>query len=143
MLPAIVKRNFAPLPVPDHFKGFPSGLALRPSQIRAAAEETAIMNSAAAALQDRYRELHRPVTIMAGTQDRIVDHRRHAVRLSEELAHSALRLVPNTGHVIHYAVPEQVIEAIGGTAAVHSGASPALLCLTRSAASQHKPARSD
>ncbi len=132
MLPAIVKRNFAPLPVPDRFKRFPSGLALRPSQIRAAAEETAMMNSAVAALQDRYRELHMPVTIMAGTQDRIVDHRRHAVRLSGELAHSALRLVPNTGHMIHYAVPEQVVEAIGagagGAAGVDSGvmASPAL-----------------
>ena len=33
MLPAMVKRSFAPLPVPDRFaKGFPAGLALRPSQ---------------------------------------------------------------------------------------------------------------
>ena len=67
-----------------------------------------------------------PVTIMAGTQDRIVDHRRHAVRLSSEVPHSTLRLVPNAGHMIHYAVPDQVVEAIGvvsdGPAAVHSGA---------------------
>ena len=133
MLRAMVERSFAPLPVPDRFaKGFPAGLALRPSQIRAEAEETAMMISAAAALQDRYRELRMPVTIMAGTQDRIVDHLRHAVRLSGEVPHSKLRLVPNAGHMIHYAVPDQVVEAIGagadGPAAVHSGAiaSPAL-----------------
>ena len=128
ILPTIVKRNFAPLPVPDRFaKGFPAGLALRPSQIRAEAEDTAMMNSAAAAVHDRYRELRMPVTIMAGTEDRIVDHRRHAVRLSGELpSHSALRLVPNAGHMIHYAVPDQVVEAIGvvtdSPAAVPSGA---------------------
>ena len=127
MLPAMVKRSFAPLPVPDRFaKGFPAGLALRPSQIRAEAEETAMMISAAAAMQDRYRELRMPVTIMAGTQDRIVDHRRHAVRLGGEVTHSTLRLVPNAGHMIHYAVPEHVVEAIGagadGPAAVRSGA---------------------
>ena len=123
MLPAMVERSFAPLPVPDRFaKGFPAGLAMRPSQIRAEAEETAMMISAAAALQDRYRELHMPVTIMAGTQDRIVDHQRHAVRLSNEVRHSTLRLVPNAGHMIHYAVPGQVIEAISGATAVPSGA---------------------
>jgi pimeloyl-ACP methyl ester carboxylesterase len=124
MLPALVKRSFAPLPVPDRFaKGFPAGLALRPSQIRAEAEDTAMMISAAAAMHDRYRELRMPVTIMAGTEDRIVDHRRHAIRLSKEVAHSTLRLVPSAGHMIHYAVPDQVVEAIGGrTAPVHSGA---------------------
>ena len=127
MLPAMVKRSFAPLPVPDRFaKGFPAGLALRPSQIRAEAEETAMMISAAAAMQDRYRELRMPVTIMAGTQDRIVDHRRHAVRLGGEVTHSTLRLVPNAGHMIHYAVPDHVVEAIGagadGPAAVRIGA---------------------
>jgi pimeloyl-ACP methyl ester carboxylesterase len=123
ILPLMVKRIFAPLPVPDRFaKGFPAGLALRPSQIRAEAEESAMMISAASALQRRYRELRMPVTIMAGTQDRIVDHRRHAVRLSGEVPHSTLRLVPNTGHMIHYAVPGQVLEAISSATAVPSGA---------------------
>jgi pimeloyl-ACP methyl ester carboxylesterase len=127
MLPAMLKRSFTPLPVPERFaKGFPAGVALRPSQIRAEAEQTAMMNSAAAALQDRYRELRMPVTIMAGTQDRIVDHQRHAVRLNGEVPHSRLQLVPNAGHMIHYAVPDQVVEAIGvvadSPAAVPSGA---------------------
>ena len=85
-----------------------------------------MMIFAAAALRNRYQELRMPVTIMAGIGDRIVDHQRHAARLSGEIRHSTLRLVPNAGHMIHYAVPEHVVEAIGagadGPAAVRSEA---------------------
>jgi pimeloyl-ACP methyl ester carboxylesterase len=104
---------FSPLPVPERFaKGFPHGLPLRPSQIRAEAQDTATMVSAVAAMQHHYRELRMPVVIMAGTKDRMVDHRKHTVRLHEEIAQTALRLVPGVGHMLHYAVPEQVVDAI-------------------------------
>jgi pimeloyl-ACP methyl ester carboxylesterase len=104
---------FSPLTVPERFaNGFPHGLPLRPSQIRAEAQDTASMVSAVAAMRRRYRELRMPVVIMAGTKDRIVDHRKHTVRLHQEIAQSALRLVPGVGHMLHYAVPEQVVDAI-------------------------------
>jgi pimeloyl-ACP methyl ester carboxylesterase len=113
LLPLAAKGMFSPLSVPERFaKGFPHGLPLRPSQIRAEAQDTATMVSAVAAMQHRYRELLMPVVIMAGTKDRIVDHRKHAVRLHQEIAQSALRLVPGVGHMLHYAVPEQVVDAI-------------------------------
>jgi pimeloyl-ACP methyl ester carboxylesterase len=106
LLPLAAKGMFAPLTVPERFaKGFPHGLPLRPSQIRAEAQDTATMGSAVAAMQRRYRELRMPVVIMAGTKDRIVDHRK-------QIAQSALRLVPGVGHMLHYAVPEQVVDAI-------------------------------
>ena len=60
----------------------------------------------------RYHELRLPVTIMAGTQDQIVDVDGHAVWFHEAIPGSELRLVPDTGHMFHYAVPEQVAEAI-------------------------------
>jgi pimeloyl-ACP methyl ester carboxylesterase len=56
-----------------------------------------------------------PVVIMAGTRDRIVDHRKHTVRLHQMIAQSARRLVPGVGHMLHHAVPEQVVEAIEAT----------------------------
>jgi pimeloyl-ACP methyl ester carboxylesterase len=113
LLPLATKGMFSPLPVPERFaKGFPHGVPIRPSQMRAEAQDTATMDSAVAAMQRRYRELRMPVVIMAGTMDRIVDHRKHAVRLHQEIAHSALRLVPGVGHMLHYAVPEQVVDAI-------------------------------
>jgi pimeloyl-ACP methyl ester carboxylesterase len=113
LLPLAAKGMFSPLSVSERFsKGFTQGLPLRPSQFRAEAQDTATMVSAVAAMQDHYRELRMPVVIMAGTKDRIVDHRKHSVRLHEEIAQSALRLVPRVGHMLHYAVPEQVVDAI-------------------------------
>jgi pimeloyl-ACP methyl ester carboxylesterase len=113
LLPLATKGMFSPVPVPERFaKGFPHGMPIRPSQIRAVAQDTATMGSAVAAMRRRYRELRMPVVIMAGTMDRIVDHRKHSVRLHEEIAQSALRLVPGVGHMLHYAVPEQVVDAI-------------------------------
>ena len=116
-LPLVAKGMFSPLSVPERFaKGFPYGLPLRPWQIRAEAQDTATMISAVAAMQRRYRELSIPVMIMAGTNDRIVDHRRHAVRVHQEIPRSALRLVPGVGHMLHYAVPEQIVDAIEASA---------------------------
>jgi pimeloyl-ACP methyl ester carboxylesterase len=113
LLPLAAKRMFSPLPVPERLaKGFPHGLPLRPSQIRAEAQDTATIGLAVAAMQHRYRELRMPVVIMAGTQDRTIDHRKHSVWLHQEIAQSALRLVPGVGHMLHYAVPEQVVDAI-------------------------------
>jgi hypothetical protein len=43
-----------------------------------------------------------------GHWDRAAD----AERGAEEIAQSALRLVPGVGHMLHYAVPEQVVDAI-------------------------------
>jgi pimeloyl-ACP methyl ester carboxylesterase len=50
--------------------------------------------------------------IMAGTKDRVVDVGRHAIWLHGEIPDSILQLVPDVGHMLHYAVPEQVAEAI-------------------------------
>jgi pimeloyl-ACP methyl ester carboxylesterase len=131
LLPLAAKGMFSPLTVPERFaKGFPYGLPLRQSQIRAEAQDTATMVSAVRAMQRRYGELRMPVVIMAGTDDRIVNHRKHAVRLHQEIAQSALRLVPGVGHMLHHAVPEQVVGAI------EAADSPTML---RSAAGNFEP----
>jgi pimeloyl-ACP methyl ester carboxylesterase len=122
-LPLTAKGMFSPLPVPERFaKGFSYGMPLRPWQIRAEAQDTAAMVSAVAAMQRRYRELLMPVVIVAGTNDRVLDHRRNAVRVQQEIPHSTLRLVPGVGHMVHYAAPEQVVDAIEA-----SGARPTML----------------
>jgi pimeloyl-ACP methyl ester carboxylesterase len=113
MLPLNFKLMFGPAPVPDRFKrGFPRGLPVRPSQLRAEAQDSAFMVPAVAAMQDRYRELRMPVVIMAGAKDRVVDVGRHAMRLHKDIPQSSLRLSPGVGHMLHYAVPEKVTDAI-------------------------------
>jgi len=120
MLPLNFKLMFAPAPVPDRFaKGFPRGVPLRPSQLRAETQESATMVAAVSAMRDRYDELRMPVVIMAGAKDRVVDVGRHAVRLHKDILQSSLRVSPDVGHMLHHAVPEQVADAIRAAMADH------------------------
>lgn len=113
LLPLNLKAMFAPLPVPEHVtRQFPHGFPVRPAQIRAEAQDAVTMVPTVAAMRGRFRDLHLPVVIMAGTKDRIVGHDSHAVWLHEATPDSDLRLVEGAGHMVHYAVPEQVAEAI-------------------------------
>src|SRR4051794_13675972 len=92
LLPLVVKGMFSPMPVPERFKaGFSAGMAVRPSQIRAEAQDGATMAYGVAAMRDRYRELDiMPVVIMAGAEDKVVDVGRHAARLREQLPRADL-----------------------------------------------------
>jgi pimeloyl-ACP methyl ester carboxylesterase len=98
ILPKMLKKIFAPRAVSDRFlREFPLPLTVRPLQLRAAAEETALMIPAAARLEQRYSELTCPVALIAGDKDQIVDPNQ-AARLHGVLSR-------------HYASPNQLIEA--------------------------------
>ena len=112
MLPLLLKGMFAPLPVPARFtKSFPRGMSVRPGQIRAQSQDGVAMIPVALAMRHRYQELSMPIVIMAGTKDRVVKDSQ-AVRLHEEIPHSILRLIPGVGHMVHYAVPDEVARTI-------------------------------
>ena len=110
--PAALKASFAPAPVSEKFASFPAAMALRSSQVRAAAADTSMMVPGAAALSARYGSLVLPVVIMAGDGDLIVHPERHAKPLAEVIPSAELRMVPNEGHFFHYAVPDEVVAAI-------------------------------
>jgi pimeloyl-ACP methyl ester carboxylesterase len=107
-----IKKMFAPAPVPDRFSKWPSELALRPEQIEASATETALMVPAATALSKRYNELALPVTIVAGKGDKIVSFEKQSERLHGAIKHSELIGVDGVGHMVHYAVPDRIVEAL-------------------------------
>jgi pimeloyl-ACP methyl ester carboxylesterase len=112
MQPLLLKGMFAPLPVPASFaKGSTSNMSVRPGQIRAESQDGVAMIPGAVAMRHRYQELTMPVVIMAGAKDRVVNGKQPR-RLHAEIPHSILRLVPGVGHMLHYAVPEEVAEAI-------------------------------
>lgn len=114
MLPLILRRLFAPAPVPPRFAAFfPFALSLRPGQIRASAAESGLMIPAALALRRRYRELRMPVAIVAGASDRLIDAGRQSGRLGRSLpGDGELRLIPRAGHMVHQTAPDQVLAAI-------------------------------
>ncbi|HET8728650.1 MAG TPA: alpha/beta hydrolase [Alphaproteobacteria bacterium] len=113
LAPKIVRRIFAPAPVPERFAArLPIELSLRPAQLRASAADTAFMVPAAAALSRRYRALDLPVVIVTGSADRIVDAARHSFRIHRLLPGSEMLVVAGAGHMVHHSAPGQVIEAI-------------------------------
>lgn len=110
--PAGIKASFFPAPVSPKFAAFPIGLTLRPSQVRAAAADTAMMIPAAFELSRRYAELNVPIIVMAGEGDLIAHVDKHAERFSEEVDRAELRVLPDQGHLFHYAAPEAVTAAM-------------------------------
>jgi pimeloyl-ACP methyl ester carboxylesterase len=114
--PGMLKLLFSPAPVPRYFERFPMWMALRPSQLRASAQEAALLIPAAAQLQRLYGALEVPALIVAGAQDRYVDHVRHSVELSRRLPRSELMLSPRAGHMVHHTDPRRVLQAIEAAA---------------------------
>jgi pimeloyl-ACP methyl ester carboxylesterase len=111
--PKMIRKMFAPMPVTPRFDAeFPVELTLRPSQIRASSEETALMIPAAAALENRYRDLRMPVIILAGAEDEIVDTNDQSVRLHSAITQSELKVLPGLGHMLHHFAADQVVAAI-------------------------------
>ncbi|MFG1465670.1 alpha/beta hydrolase [Xanthobacter sp. DSM 24535] len=109
---AMLRKIFGPAEVPEKFDIFPKEMALRPSQLRAAAVEATIMVPAAAAAYQHYGELKMPVAIIAGMDDRLIDFRAQSKRLHDVIPQSTLRGVPGCGHMVHQTATNDVLAAI-------------------------------
>jgi len=108
-----VKAMFAPQAVPAAFlPTLAREMLVRPSQIRANAEDAAFMIPTAVSLRERYGELTMPVTIFAGATDKVVDPDTHARQLHAQLPHSELHVLSGLGHMLHYAALEQIVSGI-------------------------------
>lgn len=110
--PAWLRILFAPAPVPRRFKPFPAWMALRPLQLRATAEDAAVLLPAAHAMAKEYGKLKVPTVIIAGSGDRYVSPRAHSMRLHREVPGSELVLVPGAGHMLHHVAAARVMRAI-------------------------------
>lgn len=134
--PLVFRRLFAPRPVARRFREeFPLDLALRPSQIRTSAAETAMMIPAAMRLRSRYFAIGAPTVLMAGAGDRIVSPERQTRRLHRHVPKSVLYMVPGAGHMVHHLVPSQVVDAIRAVAAAERQAPAVPSAATAAAAS--------
>jgi pimeloyl-ACP methyl ester carboxylesterase len=110
--PAMLKAIFSPNPVPPEFvERFPHGLALRPSHVRATAGDAGLLQAAELRLPKRYGELKMPVAMVAGDGDKLVPFKQ-AERMHAAVAHSSFHPASGVGHMVHWIVPEVVIEAV-------------------------------
>ena len=110
--PLMMKKIFGPQSVPKKFEGFPKEMALRPSQIRASAAESALMIPDAFLFRNRYAELKMPVVIIAGEQDRLIDIDTQSARLHSEIPQSSLHRFAGNGHMIQQTATDEVMSAI-------------------------------
>jgi pimeloyl-ACP methyl ester carboxylesterase len=115
--PLLMKIIFGPRSVPTKFQGFPKAMAVRPSQIRASAGESALMIPNALAARSEYRNLKMPVIIIAGVDDRLIDTDRQSLRLHQQISHSKLHRMPGNGHMVHQTATLSVMSAIDEAAA--------------------------
>ncbi len=119
VLPGFLGRlsrvNFAPNPVPAPFAAaFPRELLMRPSHIRATSRDLGRLSAATAQMAGLYQFVRQPVAVLVGAEDRVTDPRLQSMRLAAEIPRASLRILPDTGHMLHHIHPEAVIAAIEG-----------------------------
>ena len=112
MWPLVLRKIFGPSPIPEKFKAYPKEMAVRPSQIRASAEESALMIPDAFTAQTDYPKLRMPVVIIAGEEDRVIDISKQSDRLHRDVKQSAIHRIPGAGHMIHQTATDLVMSAI-------------------------------
>ena len=117
VLPAFLRTVFAPNPVSERFlRSFPFRATLRPSQLQATIADTPMLLLNTARLPRRFEGLRMPVSIVAGTRDRIVDTAHQSKRLHRGIPGSRLIEMPGAGHMVHYADPDRVAAIVGAAA---------------------------
>src|SRR6195952_4463371 len=121
--PLLLKVIFGPRSVPTKFDGFPKAMAVRPSQIRASAEESALMIPTAIAASEQYENLKMPVVIIAGVDDRLIDTDCQSGRLHADVTQSSFHRIPGNGHMVHHTATAAVMQAI--SEAAHAASSTA------------------
>jgi len=117
MWPMMMTKIFGPRSVPKKFEAFPKEMALRPSQIRASAAESALMIPDAFRFRNQYADLKMPVVIIAGEQDRLIDIDTQSARLHSDISQSSFNRVAGNGHMIQQTATDQVMSAIREVAA--------------------------
>jgi len=113
--PLVMAKIFGPRPMPKKFEGFPKEMALRPSQIRASAAESALMIPDAFHFRDEYSNLNMPVVIIAGDKDRLIDVDTQSARLHRDVSQSKFHRA-GTGHMIYQTATGLVMSAINQVA---------------------------
>jgi pimeloyl-ACP methyl ester carboxylesterase len=113
-----VASVFAPqTPLPDYAARTGVRMILRPSEFIANAQDIAGLKAFVTAQAPRYGEIKMPVAIIAGDDtDKIVSTDIHSRVIAAMLPQAKLTVLPGVGHVVHYAAPDLIMQAIDGMA---------------------------
>jgi pimeloyl-ACP methyl ester carboxylesterase len=137
--PLVSRKLFLPAAVTPAFaERFPAWMSLRPSQLRAAAAESARMMPNAIRLGRQLHTLSVPTVIVAGAGDLQALPGWHSVRLQRRLPQSELRLIDGAGHMVHHVATAEVMASIERAAelASQAGRQAALVRIAEAEAQQ-------
>jgi pimeloyl-ACP methyl ester carboxylesterase len=104
--------SFAPDPAPPAYARGAVALALRPASFRANAEDVRSLQPFLRAQAPRYAGLRVPFVILHGDGDAVVGLDIHSRRLQREASGAELIVLPGAGHLLPYAHPDAVLQAI-------------------------------
>ena len=106
-------KLFGPKDIPAEFEAvYSTEMAVRPSQLGAAAAETAMMPVAVETIVAQYPTISIPVRIFAGDGDNIVDTQAQSGQLKTCLPNSKLHIEKGVGHMIHHVIPKLIVAAL-------------------------------
>jgi pimeloyl-ACP methyl ester carboxylesterase len=112
VLPSLIRKLFAPRSVPGPFENeFPISLALRPKQLKAAAEESAFLIPVTAQFQSHYATISCPVHILHGRDDQVIEPEQSR-RLHKVIGQSVLHIINEGGHMITHAEPHGIAQVV-------------------------------
>jgi pimeloyl-ACP methyl ester carboxylesterase len=113
ILPSAFRKLFSPRSVPLEFKNeLPRSLMFRPKQLRAAAEESALLVPTAVQFRSLYESIQRPVRIFHGAEDAIIESKQARDLQRAIGAPTGLFLVKHAGHMVTYADTAAIAEAV-------------------------------
>ncbi|WP_411820375.1 alpha/beta hydrolase [Hyphococcus formosus] len=108
-----IKESFAPDEAPANYfdrAGLP--LLFRASDFKANAQDLANLKRQIIAQQSRYSEIKLPVAIITGDADTTVSPKIHSRQLAEDIQGADLTILPDTGHALHHAETDRIIDLI-------------------------------
>jgi pimeloyl-ACP methyl ester carboxylesterase len=114
LLRLAVRSAFAPqTPPPDYIAKTAAELLLRPAEFISNGEDIAAINGFLESQAPNYPRITAPIAIIAGEADAVVSTDTNAKLLAASAPRARLTVLPGVGHMVHYAAPERVIEAVG------------------------------
>lgn len=108
-----VRSVFDPqVPPANYIEAAAAELFLRPSEFVANAQDISTVRGNLEGQSPRYRAMKVPAVILTGDSDTALSPDVHAKAAAAALPAARLVVVPGAGHMVHYAAPDRVVEAI-------------------------------
>jgi len=107
-----LSRAFYPETVPESYLRQASAQWLKHKQVRAILEDEWNLNRDLEKISTHYSDLHIPVVIVTGDQDKVVSAKDNAYRLKRTILQAQIIELKNTGHELPQTHPESICTAV-------------------------------